>query len=274
MARDITQLHPDLQAKVKELQKLCLSKGLKIGISECYRSVAEQDKLYSYGRTDKSRSKVTNAKGSTYSSMHQWYVAVDFYRNDGKGAYYDNDGFFTKVGKIGQSINLEWGGSWKSPVDKPHFQLSNWGSTTSRLKQLYGTPEKFKASWNNKTNNNSTKTEKKTITKPSSTWVKSLQTTLNKLGYKDSKGKVLKVDGIVGNSTLTACPTIKLGDKNAIVKLLQERLTYLGYDCKGTDGDYGANTKKALLKFKADFMTETNNSDVGQKTWSFLLGIK
>ena len=40
-----------------------------------------------------------------------------------------------------------WGGSWKSPVDKPHFQLPDWGATASKLKKQYGTPEEFMKSW-------------------------------------------------------------------------------------------------------------------------------
>lgn len=144
--RDTTALHPTLQAKLAELKTKCAAQGLKIGIGECVRTVAEQDALYAQGRTT-SGSIVTNAKGSSYSSMHQWGIAFDFYRNDGTGAYNDKDGFFSKVGKIGQGIGLEWGGSWTSIVDKPHFQLPDWGSGPSKLKKLYGTPEKFKASW-------------------------------------------------------------------------------------------------------------------------------
>ena len=90
---------------------------------------------------------VTNAKGSSYSSHHQWGTAFDIYRNDGTGAYNDSDGFFSKVGAIGVKIGLEWGGNWTSPVDKPHFQLPYWGSTTTMLKNLYGTPEEFKKTW-------------------------------------------------------------------------------------------------------------------------------
>lgn len=147
--RDLTQLHPDLQKKAKELVDKCAKNGLKIKITECLRTTAEQDALYAQGRT-KPGSIVTNAKGSTYNSMHQWGVAFDFCRNDGKGAFNDNDGFFTKVGKIGVSIGLEWGGNWKSIKDKPHFQLPNWGSTTSKLKSQYGTPDKFIKTWNKK----------------------------------------------------------------------------------------------------------------------------
>lgn len=148
MARDITKLHPKLQSKIKELQSLCEKNGLKIGISECVRTKAEQDELYAKGRTAKG-SIVTNVKYP--NSMHCWGVAFDIYRNDGKGAYNDADGFFSKVGKLGKSIGLEWGGEWKSIVDKPHFQLADWGSTPSKLIKQYGTPDKFFKTWNTKT---------------------------------------------------------------------------------------------------------------------------
>ena len=144
--RDITKLHPMLQEKMQQLEAQCRKAGLTIGIGECLRTVAEQDALYAKGRT-KPGNKVTNCKGSSYSSMHQWGVAFDFYRDDGKGAYYDGDGFFTKVGKLGQSLGLEWGGSWKSITDKPHFQLSDWGSTADKLKKIYGNPEAFFKTW-------------------------------------------------------------------------------------------------------------------------------
>ena len=144
--RDRTKLHPKLQKKLSELESACKKAGLKIQITECVRTVAEQDALYAQGRT-KPGVKVTNAPGYSYSSHHMWGTAFDFCRADGKGAYYDKDGFFTKVGKIGKSLGLEWGGDWKSPVDKPHFQLPDWGSTPTRLKMLYGRPEKFFESW-------------------------------------------------------------------------------------------------------------------------------
>ena len=144
--RNISDLHPTLQEKVFLLLELCKKNGLKIGISECLRTREEQDALYAKGRTQKG-SIVTNAKGSTYSSMHQWGVAFDFYRNDGKGAYNDSDGFFKKVGSLGKSIGLMWGGDFKSLVDKPHFQLPDWGATVGVLKKKYKTPENFMKNW-------------------------------------------------------------------------------------------------------------------------------
>lgn len=145
--RDTTQLHPELQKLIKKLKKKCEAKGLEIGISECLRSKAEQDSLYAQGRTKPGKI-VTNAKGSDHSSMHQWGVAFDFYRNDGKGAYNNSGKFFQKVGAIGKSLGLEWGGDWKSIKDMPHFQLPYWGSTASLLKAKYGEPANFFKTWN------------------------------------------------------------------------------------------------------------------------------
>lgn len=144
--REISKLHPRLQAIIVSLKSECDEKGIKIGISECLRTVEEQNALYAKGRTTAGNI-VTNAKGTSYSSMHQWGVAFDFYRNDGKGAYENGDGFFEKVGKIGKAHGLEWGGDWKSIKDTPHFQLPDWGSTAKKLKELYKTPENFFKTW-------------------------------------------------------------------------------------------------------------------------------
>lgn len=154
MSRNVVELHPVLQQRVRQLIDLCAKNGISIGISECVRTVAEQDALYAKGRT-KSGKIVTNCKGVSYSSMHQWGVAFDFYLKmdvdrDGQttdDAFNNATRLFNKVGELGQSIGLEWGGSWKSFKDLPHFQLPDWGSTPTRLKRLYGTPDKFRATW-------------------------------------------------------------------------------------------------------------------------------
>lgn len=149
MSRNTKELHPFLQIKINELQELCNKKGLKIGIGECFRTVKEQDSLYALGRTAAGKI-VTNAKGSGYSSLHQWGIDFDFYRNDGKGAYNNTDNFFEKVGKVGQSIGLEWGGNWRSIKDNPHFQLPIYGSGSSTIKSIYASPKEFIKTWNYK----------------------------------------------------------------------------------------------------------------------------
>ncbi len=144
--RDITMCHPRLQLLAARLAEECKKQGLIIGIGESFRTVEEQNALYAQGRTAPG-SIVTNAKGSSYSSQHQWGIAFDFFRNDGKGAYNEAGGFFEKVGAIGKQLGLGWGGDWKSIVDRPHLYLPDWGSTTAQLRQLYSTPERFSAVW-------------------------------------------------------------------------------------------------------------------------------
>lgn len=144
--RDITLCHPRLQLLAVQLVEESGKQGLMIKIGETLRTVAEQDALYAQGRT-KPGSIVTNAPGSSYSSYHQWGTAFDIFRNDGAGPYNDSGNFFTRVGAIGAALGLEWGGNWKSIVDKPHFQLPDWGSSTSGIKKIYANPEAFMKTW-------------------------------------------------------------------------------------------------------------------------------
>ena len=156
--RNISQLHPELKKKVVKLQKECLKAGIKIKIGECLRTVAEQNALYAKGRNGVPGPIVTKAKGTDYRSMHQWGVAFDFFLDmdvdkDGKKSddvFNNATKLFNKVGAIGKKLGLEWGGDWKSIKDLPHFQLPDWGSTATKLKKKYGTPEKFKETWDDK----------------------------------------------------------------------------------------------------------------------------
>ena len=83
--RDITLCHPRLQALAAELIRKCADQELQIKIGETLRTTAEQDALYAQGRSKPGKI-VTNAKGSSYSSYHQWGTAFDIYRVDGHGA--------------------------------------------------------------------------------------------------------------------------------------------------------------------------------------------
>ncbi len=83
--------------------KACATEGISVAIGETLRTVAEQDALYAQGRT-KPGNKVTNARGSSYSSQHQWGIAFDFYLKmdiDGDGstsddAFNDSTGMFKR----------------------------------------------------------------------------------------------------------------------------------------------------------------------------------
>lgn len=152
-----TKLHPWLNYKLGLLLKQCAKKGIYLIITEGFRSKEYQDKLYAKGRT-KPGNIVTNAKGSDYSSQHQWGIAFDIALNydvDGDGRItddiYNNKGI-KDVAKIAKSkkVGLAWGGDWTSPVDTPHFYLDKWGDTPSKLKRTYGNFDNFKKTWTKK----------------------------------------------------------------------------------------------------------------------------
>jgi len=144
--RGIDKLHPEVRAKAEELQALCREKGLPVLITETLRTKEEQDVLYAKGRTTPGKI-VTNC---TYpNSAHCWGVAFDFCRNV-RGKEYDTaDGFFEKVGQIGKSIGLFWGGDFKSFKDMPHFEHPGYvaGNNVKNLVQQWETPEAFMQNW-------------------------------------------------------------------------------------------------------------------------------
>lgn len=139
-----SNLHPQLDYKLGLLLKKCKKKGIYLIITEGFRSKDQQDKLYAKGRTAPGKI-VTNARGSSYSSQHQWGIAFDIAINDNKKLY--DLATIKKVAKIAKSIGLGWGGDWTSIVDTPHFYLKKWGSTTAKLKKRYGSFAGFKRTW-------------------------------------------------------------------------------------------------------------------------------
>lgn len=155
---DRSKLHPWLNYKLGLLLKECEKQGIYLIITEGFRTVAQQNALYAKGRDKNGKvigQTVTNARGNSYSSQHQWGIAFDVALNydvDGDGKVTDdtwNSKGFKKVAEIAKSpgVGLGWGGDWKSFPDTPHFYLKKWGSTTTTLKNQYGTPSKFKKTW-------------------------------------------------------------------------------------------------------------------------------
>ena len=96
--RDIALCHPRMQKIAAQWITACKAEGINVAISETLRTAAEQDALYAKGRT-KPGNIVTNAKGSSYRSQHQWGIAFDFYLK------MDVDG----VGVLPQSGRYKWG---------------------------------------------------------------------------------------------------------------------------------------------------------------------
>ena len=225
--RNVSQLHPELKKKAVKLQKECLKVGIKIKIGECVRTVAEQNALYAKGRNGVPGPIVTKAKGTDYRSMHQWGVAFDFFLDmdvdkDGKKSddvFNNATKLFNKVGAIGKKLGLEWGGDWKSIKDLPHFQLPDWGSTATQLKKKYGTPEKFKETWDDKKDDkkevkhvkskpNNTVTASKNPTEPArhrDSKYNGLYTTTSNLNLRTGAGSKKPIVTVIPKGTRVAC---------------------------------------------------------------------
>lgn len=133
MSNKIEQLHPTVQPYAQQFLDELTALGLKPFITQGYRSIEEQNRLYAQGRT-KPGQKVTNAKGG--ESWHNYRLAFDlgFLTDTGKLTY---DVDWNIVGKTGQKIGFEWGGAWTIFKDRPHFQMVGG----LRIKDVYNNPE-------------------------------------------------------------------------------------------------------------------------------------
>lgn len=254
--RDIAQLHPVLQAAIYTLKNTCLAHGLHLGIGECLRTAEEQDALYAQGRT-KPGKVVTNAKGSTYSSQHQWGIAFDFFKNI-KGHEYDDIAFFNQVGALAKQIGLGWGGDWTSPVDKPHLYLKDWGSTTAPLKAQYKTPEAFMKTWGG------SQTTPAASNYSKSAFLKDLRVVFD-----------AKADDQILEKTVTL--SSRTNKKHSAVKPVQKWLNQCGCNCGTVDGIAGPKFTTAVKKYQKEVVKATAKNQDGiitakGATWKKMLG--
>ena len=142
----IAQAHPKIREELKQYYIECnnkLPKGVRLRFAYVYRSIAEQNVLYNQ------RPKVTNAKGG--QSIHQYGLAMDYVIMLDK----DNNGTFETIEwdlkspyhkvvvDYFKSKGYEWGGSWSTFKDYPHFQKA-FGHTWQSLKRKLDTGDSFK----------------------------------------------------------------------------------------------------------------------------------
>lgn len=121
-------LNPEFAAKLALFEKKLAANGIKVLFTCGYRSIEEQDHLYAQGRT-KPGSKVTNARGGY--SWHNFGLAADYaFVISGKVTW---DGPWAVFGRIARSCGLEWGGDFKSIVDRPHVQWTR-GKTLAQMR--------------------------------------------------------------------------------------------------------------------------------------------
>ena len=131
--KNILTLDSKIQPLARSLVHKAASVGITIKVISGLRTYEEQDALYAQGRT-KPGNIITNARAG-YSN-HNFGIAFDIGIFEGN-KYLGESPKYKTVGVLGMDIGLEWGGSWKSIVDEPHFQLRpNWASNLTERQML------------------------------------------------------------------------------------------------------------------------------------------
>jgi len=132
-SRDLSLLHWKVQEKYHELEKVCWEKHkIKFINVGTVRDEEYQQLLFSYGRTDKSKSIVTKQAKPSFH-WDKVGLAVDVCPVDSKGncKWNDTQSFLT-IAKEAVLLGFTAGANWKSFPDLPHLQLDG-GLTASQI---------------------------------------------------------------------------------------------------------------------------------------------
>lgn len=135
-----TWLLPEAQRKALELERLAKANGLNVMFWDGWRDPAE---------TLQNIAKGTSKVADAWASNHTWGIAFDMVFKNAIGLPEwpagppNPDPRWYRLGELGESIGLKWGGRWWNPqtktgfFDGPHFELPNIALTDLRAK--YGT---------------------------------------------------------------------------------------------------------------------------------------
>jgi hypothetical protein len=108
------RLHPVLGKKIEQLIEKAAAQGMDLYLQEGYRSPEAQGKIPS-----------GNTRAKPGYSFHNYGLAADVvFRNKTGAPSWAENHDWQRLGELGKSVGLEWGGDWKSIQDRPHFQFS------------------------------------------------------------------------------------------------------------------------------------------------------
>jgi peptidoglycan LD-endopeptidase CwlK len=137
-SRRLEDLLPPVAERARQLLDLAAANDVDLLVTCTYRDLEAQERLYAQGRSLPGAI-VTWAKPG--DSWHNWKRAFDVVpMRHGKPVWSTRglDGeLWQLVGKLGQNVGLEWGGSWDRHPDYPHFQ-DKMGRTLYGLKKDAG----------------------------------------------------------------------------------------------------------------------------------------
>jgi len=142
---EVTQLHPIVAANKDKLVSRSKQIGIRVVITDGFRSTEEQDALYRKGRGD-AGSIVTQVKGG--QSYHNYGLAIDFALGipGGKVIWdleYDGNrngkSDWMEVVEIAKELGFTWGGDWANFPDYPHLQM-DFGYSIQELQRGWRPP--------------------------------------------------------------------------------------------------------------------------------------
>lgn len=127
----IAELQESVRPLAENLLRLSADAGIPLKVVQGYRTPEAQQALLDSGKG------VTNA--GAMLSYHNHRLALDVVPLEyiSMKDWNPSGSLWQRVGEIGKSVGLEWGGDWKKK-DLPHFQLT--GAPIRELKSYF---EKF-----------------------------------------------------------------------------------------------------------------------------------
>lgn len=136
-SRSLDELLTPVAERARKLLLLCEEAGIELLVTCTYRDHEAQNRLYAQGRTLPGNI-VTWVRGG--DSWHNWRRAFDVVPMRNGKCVWSTRGLdrkiWLRVGELGGSVGLEWGGNWPRHPDFPHFQ-DRTGKTLLQLKKEY-----------------------------------------------------------------------------------------------------------------------------------------
>lgn len=120
MTSELNTLHPYVKHLAKLFLQECINEDIEVKIISTYRTIDEQDELYSLGRSIPGAI-TTNIKGGY--SHHNYGLAFDALPVIDGNTTKDREDILNKMGIIAKSLGLTWGGEFKNGFYEPeHFE--------------------------------------------------------------------------------------------------------------------------------------------------------
>lgn len=117
----IASLHPAVAARARDLVARMKAEGAPIVVTQGYRTMEQQGQLYAQGRTAPGAIVTNSPPGS---SWHNFALAFDVAPLDSSGQPHwpEDESLWQRIGAIGKTFGLVWGGDFRSFKDRPHFE--------------------------------------------------------------------------------------------------------------------------------------------------------